>query len=128
MTFTVSNLGLRDREYAKFVGGMGAGSEAPINVAISSGNINIGSVSAIVESVYVQSGNIQPIDGNTVFGVSGTNLNVQQGTSPWTISGTATIGSQAALYVILCGIQSGTTTVLPLICNDAGTLLFSGVA
>jgi len=35
----------------------------------------------------------------------------------------ATIGSQANVYVILCGIESGTSTVVPLLCTADGYLL-----
>jgi len=56
MVFTQADLGLRDREFHKFVGAPGAGSEISVSVVIASGNITIGSVSAEVDSVYVTSG------------------------------------------------------------------------
>jgi hypothetical protein len=91
MAFTPGNLSLRDREWHKFAGAAGTGSETSINVTISSGNITIGSVSANVDSIYVQSGalwiqsganmytwcrsgNVQPVSADTVFGISGTDL------------------------------------------------------
>src|SRR3990167_786635 len=56
MTFTSANTSLRDREYLKFIGAP-TGSEMSIYVTLTSGTpITIGSVSATVDSIYVQSG------------------------------------------------------------------------
>jgi hypothetical protein len=70
MAFTPSNLAETDREFHKFVGAVGTGSETSVNVTISSGNITIGSVSAHVDSIYVQSGTLYVASGNVA--VSGT--------------------------------------------------------
>jgi hypothetical protein len=105
MAFTIGNTSLRDREWAKFVGGAGTGSEVSMNVTIS-GGIHIGSVSANVDSIYVQSGaNIVGSMYIPAGSVIVTNL-----------------GSIANNYVILCGVQSGTTTIVPLRCNAQGAL------
>ena len=127
MAFTAENMTESDLRRHSYVNVGGTGSQTSLSVTVASGNITIGSVSAFVESVYVQSGNIQPISADTVFGVSGNNLPVTQNTSPWVISGTATIGSQANLYAVLCALESGTTDIVPLKCVG-GILLFSGAS
>lgn len=65
-----------------------------MKVDISGATINIGSVSANVDSIYVQSGTMFQVSGNTtivnVVGVtpSGTfNTSVTQVTDPWVVSG-----------------------------------------
>jgi len=54
MVFSITSTSLIDREYSKFAG-TSTGSESAINVVVS-GGIHIGSVSANVDSVYIQSG------------------------------------------------------------------------
>jgi hypothetical protein len=89
MAFTLSNVGLRDREYLKFVGA-GTGSECPISVVLASGTpIIIGSVSASVDSIYIQSG--------TSY-ISSGNIWVQSGTLAINPGSVITIGSLKAPY------------------------------
>lgn len=64
MVFTPTNLSRLDREWHKFVGATGTGSEVSVSVVIASGNITIGSVSATVDSIYVQSGITNIVDSN----------------------------------------------------------------
>lgn len=67
--------------------------DGSINTAIS-GTITIGSVSATVDSIYVQSGTFFMVSGNAWDGV-GSNYNtnlypgshVYQGTIPWSVNG-----------------------------------------
>ena len=62
MAFTVGNTTLRDKEYLKFVGAP-TGSQVYVAVSIQSGlAITIGSVSAEVDAIYVQSGTITNVE------------------------------------------------------------------
>jgi len=86
MAFTSSNLSLRDREFHKFTGAVGAGSETPVSVVLASGNIHIGSVSANVDSIYVQSGD---------------NINITDVASAYIHSGIiTTVGDLQAGYLV----------------------------
>jgi len=79
--------------------------------------------------VTVQAGSV--IVTNTI-GVSGLNYGyvIPSGTfilGSQTTYSNVTIGSQATMYMIMCGLQSGTSTIIPLQCNALGMLLISGV-
>ena len=64
MVYTISN-SLRDREYDKF--SATAGSQSSVNVSIVGGSIVIGSVSANIDSIYVQSGaNVQVMGSHAI--------------------------------------------------------------
>jgi hypothetical protein len=107
MTFTISHTAAPDRDFSNWQGNAGAGSET-------------------YRLIHLASGNVRPVSADTVFGISGNNLPVSQNTTPWAVSGTSTIGSQAGLFVCLVALQSGTSNYIPLQCNEFGMLLTSG--
>jgi hypothetical protein len=45
---------------------------------------------------------------------------------PATVSGAGLVTSGVCMAVVLCGMVSGTTTLIPLKCNSVGMLLTSG--
>lgn len=103
MVFTASELGLRDRQFASYDSAP-AGSQVRLLTAIS-GTIVIGSVSATVDAIYVQSGaemlfalsgtnnQTNPVGVSGIVNVSGTTatINTIQSTDPWITLGSTRI-------------------------------------
>jgi len=122
MTFTAENLSLRDREYHKFSDAVGTGSETPIAVVLASGNIFIGSVSASVDSIYVQSGdniNITSVADIASSYLTSGNAAVTQDTSPWVIGGSDAISAAVSVNPVYVGGKAESTVPTEVSDGDA---------
>ena len=82
--------GLRDREYDKF---NFIGSETAVRVTVVSGIINIGSVSASVDNVTIQSGTLYVISGDNI-NITGMPKTEVYGSGTFNVLGSVNVNNQ----------------------------------
>ena len=122
MTYTISD-NRNDREYNKFLA-VQTGSLASVAVSIVGGSIFIGSVSASVDSVYVQSGDNLSITNTvttTSVGAADPYLNIGLSHAVGsTVVWPAQAGSRIVVTDVICSTQSGAGENRVSLCIEGG--------